>query len=65
MTKTTKFRISKPKNYTTAEGEDKTFWNDIGTLTVFEKEDGTKNTMIEIPAFGLEANVFPINKDKA
>ena len=53
-----KFNISKPEKYI-KDGVEKTFWHNIGTLKVFKKQDGTKSTIIEIPAIGLKANVFP------
>lgn len=59
MTKVTKFNISKPRKYQDKEGNEKTQWNNIGTMTVFQKEDGKINRIIEIPTIGLEANVFP------
>ena len=52
-----KYNISKPKKYT-KDGVEKTFWQNIGTMTEFEKKDGTISRIIEIPAIGLEANVF-------
>lgn len=43
------FRVSVPSNYTTAEGEDKTFWNDIGNVT---------DNFLQLPAFN---RVFAAN----
>lgn len=60
MTTTTKERISVPENYTTNEGEAKTFWHDIGTITTFHKEDGTTSKQIFIPTLNLKAQVFEI-----
>lgn len=60
-----KYNISKPKKYTTKQGEEKTQWNNIGYMTEFIKEDGSISRIIEIPAIGLDANVFEIvDKDK-
>jgi hypothetical protein len=53
-----KFNISKPKKYTDRNGNEKTQWNNIGYMTEFHKEDGSVSRIIEIPAIGLEANVF-------
>lgn len=55
-----KYNISKPEKYT-KNGEEKTFWNNVGTLTEFEKE-GKISRVIEIPAIGLKAQAFPIEK---
>lgn len=54
-----KFNISKPKKYTGKNGVEKTQWNNIGFITEFHKDDGSVNRIIEIPAIGLEANIFP------
>jgi len=60
MTKVTKSRVSIPENYTTADGVEKTFWHDIGTITTFTKEDGKKSSQLFIPAMNLKAQVFAI-----
>lgn len=54
-----KFNISKPKKYT-VNGVEKNQWNTVGTLTEFYKQDGTISRILEIPAIGLEASIFPI-----
>ena len=59
MTKVTKFNIAKPEKYT-KDNEEKTYWANVGTMTVFQKDDGKINRIIDIPAIGLKANVFPI-----
>lgn len=56
-----KFNIAKPKKYL-KDGVEKTFWQNVGTMTEFTKEDGTISRIIEIPAIGLEANIFPVDK---
>ena len=55
-----KYNISKPEKYTDKQGVEKTFWVNVGTMTKFFKQDGSINTVIEIPAIGLKANVFKI-----
>ena len=57
-----KFNISKPRKYTDNQGVEKTQWNNIGTITEFHKEDGSVGRIIEIPAIGLEANIFPFQE---
>lgn len=57
--KVTKFNISKPTKYE-KDGGEKTRWDNIGYFTVFQKEDGSVSRLIEIPAIGLQASVFPI-----
>ncbi len=58
-----KFRVAKPRNYTNKAGEEKTFWDNVGTLTVFIKEDGTYSRLLEIPAISLNAQVFEIKEE--
>lgn len=53
-----KFNVSKPTKYE-KDGEEKTRWDNVGTLTVFQKDDGSVSRLLEIPAIGLEARVFP------
>lgn len=56
-----KYNISKPKKYTDKNtGQEKTFWQNIGTMTEFPRQDGSISRILEIPAIGLEANIFPI-----
>lgn len=42
------------------DGVEKTFWANVGTMTEFTKPDGSISRMIEIPAIGLQAQVFEI-----
>jgi len=56
-----KFNLSKAgRKYQDNQGQEKTVWENVGTLTEFHKDDGTVNKVVEIPAIGLSANVFPI-----
>lgn len=52
------YDIVKSKTYTNKNGEEKKIWQNVGTLKEFTKDDGTISRFIEIPAIGLEANVF-------
>ena len=56
-----KYNIAKAQNYT-KDGVEKTFWANVGTLTEIEKQDGTISRIVEIPAIGLKANAFPIER---
>ena len=58
-----KYNISKPEKYT-KDGVEKTFWANIGTMTEFEKQDGSVSRILEIPAISLKANIFPIEQKK-
>lgn len=56
-----KYNISVPKHYT-KNGQEKTLWQNCGTMTEFIKEDGSVSRKIEIPAIGLDAQVFPFEE---
>lgn len=58
-----KFNISRPKKYF-KDNVEKTLWQNIGTITEFHKDDGSVSRIIEIPAIGLEANIFPFEDKK-
>lgn len=58
-----KYNISKPTEYE-KNGEKKTKWDTVGTLTEFEK-DGKVSRVIEIPTIGLRAQAFEIPQAKA
>jgi hypothetical protein len=52
-----KYNLSKPEKYM-SNGVEKTFWANVGTMTEFEKQDGSVSRIVEIPAIGLKASVF-------
>lgn len=54
-----KYNISKPEKYM-KDGQEKTVWHNIGTMTEFSKQDGSTSRIIEIPAIGLKANLFAV-----
>lgn len=54
-----KYNISKPEKYM-KDGQEKTIWHNVGTMTEFSKQDGSTSRIIEIPAIGLKANLFEI-----
>jgi hypothetical protein len=62
MAEVKRYNISKPKKYVDRNGQEKTQWNNIGTITEFHKQDGSVGRIIEIPAIGLEANIFPFQE---
>lgn len=53
-----KFDLKVAKKYT-KDGFEKTFWQTVGSKIIFTKKDGTKTEIVEIPAIGLKASVFP------
>lgn len=58
---TKRYNVTKAgRKYQDNQGNEKTVWNNIGTLTEFYKSDGSVSRLLEIPAIGLEANVFLI-----
>ncbi len=54
-----RFNICSPETYVNKDKEEKTMWHRVGRMTEFIKENGAVNRMIEIPAIGLKAQVFP------
>jgi len=56
-----KFNISKPEEYQKGN-ERKTMWHNVGTITEFHKDGGEISRIMEIPAIGLKANIFPMEK---
>ena len=52
-----RYNISKPRKYV-KDGVEKTYWDKVGELVEFEKQDGSVSRLVKIPAIGLEANVF-------
>lgn len=58
-----KYDICKPEKYTGKDGKEKTYWNRVGTMTDFMRDDGTISRIVEIPAIGLKGNVFEQKAD--
>jgi len=55
-----KYNIAKAKKYFDKQsGTEKTQWQTCGVMTEFIKQDGSVSRILEIPAIGLEANIFP------
>lgn len=53
-----KYNLSKPEKYIGKDGVEKTYWANVGTMTEFQKQDGSISRIVEIPAIGLKASVF-------
>ena len=56
-----KFNVSKSREEQQKNGETKTFWDNVGTVTIFTKEDGSKSGILELTAFDrktLRLNLF-------
>jgi sortase (surface protein transpeptidase) len=53
-----KYNIARADKYNDKEGNEKTKWDTVGTITAFHKDDGTVSQIVEIPAIGLKASVF-------
>lgn len=59
--KVIKFNVSKAgRVYKDNQGNEKTNWDSVGTITEFHKDDGSVSRILEIPAIGLNASIFPI-----
>ena len=57
-----KYNICKPEKYLGKDGVERTMWHSLGTMTEFDKQDGSISRIIEIPAISLKANVFPFKE---
>lgn len=56
-----KYNVSKAgRKYQDRQGNEKTIWDNVGTFTEFHKEDGSISRILEIPAIGLVANIYPV-----
>jgi len=55
------YNIAKPRKETMKDGSEKTFWDNVGKLTIFTKEDGTESGKIELVTFAnnIILNAFP------
>lgn len=62
-----KFNIAKPRQETLKNGEQKTFWDNVGTLTLFLRQDNTENGILELHSFDqdIKLNVFPMKEKSA
>ena len=58
-----KYNVSRPKKYF-KDNLENTMWQNCGTMTEFHKQDGSVSRILEIPAIGLNANIFPF-EDRA
>lgn len=58
-----KYNLSRPKKYF-KDNVEKTMWQNVGVMTEFIKEDGSVSRKIEIPAIGLDCQVFPFEDRK-
>ena len=58
------YNIAKPRKETMKDGTEKTFWDTVGKLTIFTKEDGSESGKIELVTFAnnIILNAFPYAK---
>lgn len=52
-----RYHLKKPETYT-QNGQEKTFWHEVGSLVIFDDGKGK----VRIPAIELEAQAFPIEE---
>lgn len=52
-----KYNVVNPKKYT-SNGQEKTFWANVGTLTEFHKADGTVSRVLEMNHMDVQFQVF-------
>ena len=56
-----KFNVSKPRKEVLKTGEEKTFWDNVGVVTIFTKDDGSESGLVELHSFNedIRLNIFP------
>lgn len=62
-----KFNVSRPREEAQKDGTTKTFWDNVGDITIFTKEDGSKSGILNLYSFAaktLTLNVFPRKKQE-
>lgn len=55
------YNVSRPRKVM-QNGEEKTFWDSVGKITIFTKDDGSESGKLELYSFAnrtIELNVFP------
>lgn len=60
-----KFNITRAKEYVASDGQTKKIWLNVGTMTVFEKQDGSVSRIIELNDRDTVYQVFPIEPKKS
>lgn len=57
-----KYNLSKPRKEVLKDGTEKTFWDNVGHLTMFVKDDGSESGIVELVTFAsnIRLNVFPM-----
>ena len=56
------YNVSRPRKVQQQNGEEKTFWDNVGRITLFTNEDGKESGKLELYSFAsrtIELNVFP------
>jgi hypothetical protein len=61
--KVEKYNVTNAKKWETKDGEEKTFWAPIGKVTIFTKDDGSKNGLLELNDRNVQYSLF-INEPK-
>ncbi|NCU40104.1 hypothetical protein EOL99_04440 [Candidatus Falkowbacteria bacterium] len=62
-----KFNVSRPREEAQKDGTTKTFWDNVGDITIFTKEDGSQSGILNLYSFAaktLTLNVFPRKKQE-
>ena len=45
------YNVSRPRKVRQQNGEEKTFWDNVGKITIFTKEDGSESGKLELYSF--------------
>jgi hypothetical protein len=57
-----KFNVSRPREEQQKDGTMKTFWDNVGDITIFTKDDGQQSGVLNLYSFAsktLQLNIFP------
>ena len=62
-----KFNVSKPREVTMRDNSVKTFWDNVGTVSIFTKDDGSRSGLVELHTFDqdIRLNMFPFKAREA
>lgn len=62
-----KFNLSRPRQEVLKDGTTKTFWDNVGNVTIFTKDDGSESGVAQINLLDktVMLNLFPFKTQQA
>lgn len=60
-----RFNVVRAKKYQSNDGQEKTAWLPVGTMTVFEKDDGNVSRILEMNDSPVVYQIFPFQEKQA